>query len=63
MTIPTPPEWVDFEVDVEIGKSWSELDHEDWTGEFITDTFTGWGDVIPAKYQTYLTVPEYSATW
>ena len=63
MTIPTPENWVDFEVDVEIGKSWSELDHEDWTGEFVTDQFTGWGDVIPSKYQTYLTVPEYSATW
>ena len=63
MTIPTPENWVDFEVDVEVGKSWSELDHEDWTGEFVTDTFTGWGDVIPARYQTYLTVPEYSATW
>ena len=63
MTIPTPENWVDFEVDVEIGHSWSELDHEDWEGDFVTDQFTGWGDLIPAKYQTYLTVPEYSARW
>ncbi len=63
MTIPTPENWVDFEVDVEIGKSWSELDHEDWTGDFVTDPFTGWGDIMPQKYQSYLTDPEYLATW
>ena len=63
MTIPTPENWVDFEVDLEIGPSWSESEHKDWEGEFVTDQFTGWGNVIPAKYQTYLTVPDYSATW
>ena len=63
MTIPTPPEWVDFEVDCEVGPSWSEADHVDWEGEFVTDQFTGWGDLIPSRYQTYLTDPNYSATW
>ena len=63
MTIPTPENWVDFEVDVEIGPTWSEMDHTDWEGEFVTDQFTGWGDLIPSRYQSYLTVPNYSALW
>jgi len=63
MTIPTPDTWVDFEVDVEIGRSWSEQEHTDWEGEWVLDPFTGWGDLIPARYQSYLTVPNYSATW
>ena len=63
MTIPTPPDWVDFEVDVEFGHSWSEADHEDWTGDFIVDQFNGWGDVLPKRFQSYLTVPGYVAKW
>ena len=63
MTIPTPENWVDFEVDVEIGPTWSELDHKDWEGEFVTDAFTGWGDVIPKRYQSYLMDADYSAGW
>ena len=63
MTIPTPDTWVDFEVDLEVGPSWSESEHKDWEGEFITDKFTGWGDIIPKHYQSYLTVPGYLAKW
>jgi DNA polymerase-1 len=63
MTIPTPDDWVDFEIDVEIGPSWSEMDHTDWEGAWTLDKFTGWGDIVPKKYQSYLTVPGYSATW
>lgn len=63
--IPTPDNWCDFVCDIEIGKSWSEKDHTDWIPpeNYKMDTFTGWGDILPKRYQTYLTDPNYVAQW
>ena len=63
MTIVTPPEWCDFEIDGEIGPNWSEASHTDWTGDYKKDEWQGWGNVIPNRFQSYLTDPEYIATW
>lgn len=63
MTITTPDAWADFEVDIEIGKSWSEAEHEDWSKPFVKDPFEGWGKVVPARFKTYIQDTEYSATW
>lgn len=63
MTIPTPDNWCDFDIDCETGVNWSESSHEDWTGAFERDKFEGWGKVLPARFQTYLTDPEFSARW
>lgn len=63
MTIPTPENWVDFEIDAEIGHTWSEPDHTDWNGEWTPDKFEGWGNILPKRYQTYLSDPEYTVSW
>ena len=63
MTIPTPAEWVDFEVDIETGSSWSEADHVDWEGDYVRDEFNGWGSVLPKRFQTYLQDEDYIVTW
>lgn len=63
MTIPTPDNWVDFEVDIGIGSSWSEKDQSPWDGSFTKDPFEGWGSILPPRFNTYLKNPDYSASW
>lgn len=66
MEVPVPDGWCRFVCDVEYGKSWSEVEHEDFNPDadfYQPDKFEGWGKLLPECYSSYLEDPMYVCNW
>lgn len=66
MEIPVPEGWCRFVCDLEYGRSWSEVDHEDYKpteGEYTPDIWQGWGAILPQGYSSYLEDSMYVNQW